>query len=160
MSDLDPPADEHRDEPGVPKRDAGEPAYDPERARSEKSFGNISERHWSRARKDLHEQELAFLRERSRAPGVAEGGADRNMYCMECPGVIPLQYDQRAPADRTRVEHCPHCGAKLDANVRMMFNWVEMDQPPDSDAMAILPFAVGLVVILMLLFLGGYVLFG
>jgi uncharacterized membrane protein len=42
----------------------------------------------------------------------------------------------------------------------MMFNSVEMDQPHDSDAMAILPFAVGLVVILMLLFLGGYVLFG
>ena len=136
---------------GDQEQDPAEPAYDPARARGDKSIGNISDKHWSRARKELHKEEIEFLRERSHAPGVEEGGADRNHYCMECHGVIPLAYDQRKPADRELVEHCPHCGAKLDANVRMMFNWVEMDQPPDSDLMAILPFLVGGVLLVALL---------
>ena len=137
-----------------------EPSYDPKRVREEKSLGNISESHWSRSRADLHEEELEFLRQKSKAPGVAEGGSSRNHYCMECGGVLPLSYFQNQPADRSAEITCPHCGAKVDPNVRMMFNWVEIDQPPDSDAMAILPFAVGGAVILMLLFLGAFVLFG
>lgn len=122
------------------KRAAEEPAYDPERARREKSYGVADERHWAKARRGLHEEEIEFLRERSRAPGVAEGGALRNHYCMECHGVIPLEYDSRESAEATPPENCPHCGAALEGGVRMMFNWVEMDQVPGSDLRALLPF--------------------
>ncbi len=114
-----------------------------------KSFGNISEHHWSRARAGANQEAMEHLRERSRAPGVAEGGASRNHYCMECHGVLPLAYDQRAPADEAHVERCPHCGAKVDPRVRAMFNWVEIDQPPRSDLHALLPIlAIGFLALL------------
>ncbi len=131
----------------------GEGPYDPLRARSEKSLGHVSDEHWLRTRKELHGEEIEFLRERSKAPGVAEGGADRNHYCMSCHGVIPLAYDQRQPVERGADERCPHCGAQLEGNVRMMFNWVEMDQPHDSDLRAILPrvlLVVGVVGVLLI----------
>lgn len=100
------------------------------------SWGNISERHWSRARRGKNHEQLEYYRERSRAPGVAEGGADRNFYCMECDGVIPFD---GAP------ERCPHCGAAVDENVKRYFNWVEIAEPGGSDARALLPFfAAGL----------------
>ncbi len=113
------------------------------------SFGNMSEHHWSRARRDKNAEAMAYLRERSQAPGVAEGGAERNHYCMQCQGVIPLQYDQRSPADELP-GNCPHCGAELDARVRAMFNWVEIDQPPRGDA----KLALGLAAALLLLLAG------
>lgn len=100
------------------------------------SWGNIGEHHWTRAREGMNEEALEYYRERSKAPGVREGGGLRNHYCMHCNGVIPLEYDQRAPASETP-EHCPHCGAELDARVRAMFNWVEIDQPPASDLKAL-----------------------
>lgn len=117
-------------------------SYDPERVRTEKSFGVSDERHWAKARKELHQEELEFLREKSHAPGVAEGGALRNHYCMECNGVIPLEYDSRESAEAIPPEHCPHCGAALEGGIRMMFNWVEMDQVPGSDLRALLPFMI------------------
>ena len=102
---------------------------------------------WPRARAGRNREAVEFYRERSRAPGVAEGGAERNHYCMSCNGVIPLQYDQREPASGPP-EHCPHCGVQLDERVRAMFNWVEIDQVSGSDAKAILPFLLlGLIVI-------------
>jgi hypothetical protein len=97
-----------------------------------KSYGPMGEHHWSRARKDKNAEALGHLRARSRAPGVAEGGAERNHYCMRCNGVIPLAYDQREPASAD-AGTCPHCGVELDARVRAMFNWVEIDQPPRQD---------------------------
>ncbi|HVS20025.1 MAG TPA: hypothetical protein VMT18_15580 [Planctomycetota bacterium] len=104
------------------------------------SWGNISERHWSRARKGAHGEQIEYYRERSRAPGVAEGGAERNFYCMECDGVIPFD---AAP------EHCPHCGVAIDERVKRYFNWVEIAEPGSSDARALLPlFAAGLLVVL------------
>ena len=104
------------------------------------SWGNISERHWSRARREMNQEALDYYRERSRAPGVAEGGAERNFYCMECDGVIPFE---GAP------ERCPHCGAALDENVKRYFNWVEIAEPGASDARALLPlFAAGLLLVL------------
>lgn len=126
------------EEPQSPKRKS----YDPERVRTEKSFGVDDDSHWSKARKELHAEEIEFLRERSQAPGVAEGGALRNHYCMNCNGVIPLEYDSSESAEALPIEHCPHCGAKLEGGVRMMFNWVEMDQVPGSDLRALLPFIV------------------
>jgi hypothetical protein len=112
------------------------------------SWGPISEHHWSRARRGMNEEALEHYRERSKAPGVAEGGALRNHYCMQCHGVIPLEYDSRVAAG-AELLHCPHCGAELDARVREMFNWVEIDQVPGSDLRAILPLAViGLLVAL------------
>lgn len=107
-----------------------------------KSFGNMSERHWSRARKDANPEALEYYRQRSRAPGVAEGGAERNFYCMQCDGVIPHSPPR---------ESCPHCGATLDESVKRYFNWVEMNDPPKSDAQALLPFFLGALVILALL---------
>jgi len=94
----------------------------------------------------MNEEALEHYRQRSKAPGVAEGGALRNHYCMQCKGVIPLTYDSRVAASKETL-HCPHCGAKLEGRVREMFNWVETDQVPDSDFRAILPLAVvGLVI--------------
>ncbi|MAG62833.1 hypothetical protein CMO84_04860, partial [Candidatus Woesearchaeota archaeon] len=55
-----------------------------------KSFGNIGDDHWTRTRKDANPEDIEYLRERSKAPGVAEGGESRNFYCMECEGVIPF----------------------------------------------------------------------
>jgi hypothetical protein len=138
-------------EDGSGRSDDAEPskAYDPQRARTEKSLGNISDEHWSRARKELHREEIEFLRERSQAPGVEGGGADRNHYCMECHGVIALAYDQREPSEGSSLEHCPHCGAELDTNVRMMFNWVEMDQPHGSDLRAIVPILAGVALLVV-----------
>jgi hypothetical protein len=107
-----------------------------------KSFGNMSEAHWSRARKDSNPEAMEYLRGRSRAPGVAEGGAERNFYCMQCDGVIP-----HAPVRET----CPHCGASLDESVRRYFNWVEMNDPPKSDLRALLPPLLGGIVLLALL---------
>lgn len=95
------------------------------------SWGNMSERHWSRARKGAHREQLDYYRERSRAPGVAGGGAERNFYCMECDGVVPFD---GAP------ERCPHCGAAIDEHVKRYFNWVEIAEPGGSDARALLPF--------------------
>jgi hypothetical protein len=85
---------------------------------------------------------------------VAEGGAERNHYCMSCNGVIPLQYDQREPASGPP-QHCPHCGVELDERVRAMFNWVEIDQVPGSDLRALL---VPALVVLALLAVGVVVL--
>ena len=107
-----------------------------------KSFGNMSEAHWSRARKDLNPEALEYLRSRSQAPGVAEGGAERNFYCMQCSGVIPY-----APPR----ESCPHCGVTLDESVKRYFNWVEMNDPPRSDLRALWPFFLGGLVVLVLL---------
>jgi len=101
---------------------------------SRPSWGNISDAHWSRARKDSNQEALAYYRERSHAPGVREGGEERNFYCMECDGVIP--YD---PATRA----CPHCGATLDAKARRYFNWVEINEPAESDLRALLPLLLG-----------------
>ncbi len=94
------------------------------------SFGNMSEHHWSRARADSNQEALEYYRKRSKAPGVAEGGAERNFYCMSCDGVIP--HDTQAAV-------CPHCGAALEGSVKRYFNWVEMNDPPKSDLRALLP---------------------
>jgi hypothetical protein len=109
------------------------------------SWGNISEHHWSRARRGANEEALEYYRARSRAPGVAEGGAERNFYCMECDGVIP-----HSPP----VERCPHCGAALDDSVRRYFNWVEIDRPVESDLRALLPLLLAVLVVLVALALG------
>ena len=94
------------------------------------SVGNMGPDHWSRARAGENEEALAYYRERSRAPGVAEGGAERNHYCMHCAGVIPFD-----PA----ITHCPHCQKEFEGGVKRYFNWVEMNDPPRSDLRALLP---------------------
>lgn len=96
------------------------------------SWGPMSERHWSRARADSNREALEYYRQRSRAPGVAEGGAERNFYCMKCDGVIA--YTQGGGA-------CPHCGAAFDENVKRYFNWVEINEPPPSDFLPLLKLA-------------------
>ena len=103
-------------------------------AEEPKSFGNMSDRHWSRARAGTNEEALEYYRERSHAPGVEEGGGPRNFYCMHCDGVIPSD----PPVDR-----CPHCGGEISGVARRYFNWVELDQPVKSDFRSLLPFAVG-----------------
>jgi hypothetical protein len=104
----------------------GTPSGDP----GGKSYGNISDRHWSRSRSEANREALEYYRSRSRAPGVREGGAERNFYCMACDGVIP--HDGAAAA-------CPHCGEPLDEAVRRYFNWVEVDRRTKSDFRAVLP---------------------
>ncbi len=110
------------------------------------SWGNISPRHWSKARSDMNKETLEYLRERSRAPGVEDGGSHRNSYCMECNGVLPLEYDSRVPGERETPDECPHCGVKIEGRVQAMFNWVEIDQVHGSDAKVILPLLAALVV--------------
>jgi hypothetical protein len=83
---------------------------------------------------------IEYYRQRSKAPGVAEGGAERNFYCMKCDGVIPFD---GAP------ESCPHCGEPIDEHVKRYFNWVEINEPPQSDVKALLPWiALGGLVVL------------
>lgn len=88
------------------------------------SYGPMSDAHWSRARAEHNREALDYYRQRSKAPGVAEGGGARNFYCMRCDGVIPFDLVG---------EKCPHCGAELDENVKRYFNWVEINEPPASD---------------------------
>jgi hypothetical protein len=103
------------------------------------SFGNMSDAHWSRARAGTNAEALEYYRERSHAPGVKEGGGPRNFYCMRCDGVIPHE-----PAP----EKCPHCGEPTAEAARRYFNWVEINEPPRSDARAVLgPILIGLVVV-------------
>jgi hypothetical protein len=110
---------------------------------SEKSFGNMSEHHWSRARAGANEEALEYYRERSRAPGVASGGAERNYYCMKCDGVIAFDF---------AAEACPHCGEPLSGMSKRYFNWVEINEPARSDFKALLPFiVVGLLVLALVL---------
>jgi hypothetical protein len=99
---------------------------------------------------DQRREDLEYYRERSEAPGVREGGGERNHYCLSCNGLIPLHYDRRQPA-ASEIEACPHCGAELDPRVRAMFNWVEIDQVPASDFRALLPWMLGLLVLVIAL---------
>jgi hypothetical protein len=126
-------------------RPEDERARDAPPAGAEKSFGNMSNRHWSRARAGTNEEALAYYRERSRAPGVEAGGAERNFYCMKCDGVIPFEFDGA---------RCPHCGESLEGMAKRYFNWVEINEPTRSDFKALLPFLLGgAVVLLVVLFL-------
>jgi hypothetical protein len=121
-------------EDSAPRPPSGDSPSQPE-----KSFGNMSERHWSRARDGANAEAIDYYRERSKAPGVAEGGGSRNMYCMRCDGVIPLG---------DAVESCPHCGVALEGEAKRFFNWVELDRAPKSDLRALWPFfAIGVVVL-------------
>lgn len=113
-----------------------DPVTDPDEAKP-KSYGNISEHHWSRARSGENQEALEYYRQRSHAPGVESGGGARNHYCMQCDGVIPMEHLE---SGATQV--CPHCGAALDEHVKRYFNWVEIDEPPASDLRALLPFLV------------------
>mgnify|MGYP007114446590 CR=1 FL=1 len=118
----------------------------------------LGEEHWSRARAGENEEALEYYRGRNKAPGVAEGGGARNHYCFECDGVIELEYDSREPAPKLPTL-CPHCGVKLEGGARRMFNWVEIDQPPASDARALLLPALSALGLLALVILGAYALF-
>ena len=124
-------------------------------SRKGKSVGSWSyddERHWSKRRKGKNPEAMEYYKRRSKAPGVEEGGGVRAQYCHECDGVIPLEYDQRKPADTSEVQRCPHCGAEVDPRIRRMFNWVEIDQPPPSDLAVVLPWlGLALVVVMLVL---------
>ncbi|MAF66806.1 MAG: hypothetical protein CMJ84_14255 [Planctomycetes bacterium] len=117
---------------------------DPSDADATPSRTPAEEARW-RAR--TNHEAVEYYRERSRAPGVAEGGGTRNHYCMECDGVIPLD----GGGDRVR---CPHCGATLAGEAQRFFNWVELDRPPRSDARALAPLALGGLLLLAVLVLG------
>ncbi len=97
----------------------------------------MGEDHWTRTRAQANSEDIEYLRGRSGAPGVAEGGEERNFYCMECEGVIPF-----VEGDTT----CPHCGHKVEGASRRYFNWVEIDTPPSSDVAAILPWALAILI--------------
>ncbi len=84
-----------------------------------KSYGNMSDQHWSKTRGERNAEAIDYYRQRSRAPGVKEGGEARNFYCMECDGVVPHDHEQAT---------CPHCGAPLEGQVKRYFD--EMYLPP------------------------------
>ena len=115
----------------------------------EKSYGNMSEHHWSKTRGERNREALDYYRERSKAPGVADGGDARNFYCMECDGVIPWDGFEGSP--------CPHCGAETEGSARRYFNWVEIDRPPESDRTALF-LAAGIVILVILGAIGVLVL--
>ena len=121
-----------------------EPVRDPQTGlfKPPKSYGGeVDEHHWSRGRSERNEEALEYYRERSQAPGVAEGGGARNFYCMECDGVIPHDRDDGA---------CPHCGAQLEGKTRRYFNWVEIDRPVESDFAALARVGTPVLVVLVL----------
>ena len=119
----------------------------PEKEPSTERPDPLGEDHWTKTRAGENEEALEYYRERSKAPGVEEGGGARNHYCFECAGVIELEYDSREPAPKMP-ETCPHCGAKLEGGARRMFNWVEIDQVPSGDARALLVPVIGGLLIL------------
>jgi len=88
----------------------------------------MSEHHWSKTRGERNRDAIDYYRERSKAPGVAEGGDARNFYCMECDGVIPW--------DDFTGDSCPHCGSVIAGSARRYFNWVEIDRTPSADRTA------------------------
>lgn len=104
----------------------------------------MSDRHWSRAREGTNKEAVDYYRERSHAPGVAEGGGARNMYCMQCDGVIPIAHQPVQP-----LEVCPHCQAPLEGDVKRYFNWVEIDRAPASDMRALRPLFLSVFVIVV-----------
>jgi hypothetical protein len=115
---------------------------EPPKPAPEKSFGNMSEQHWSRARAGTNAEALDYYRQRSHAPGVEAGGAERNFYCMQCDGVIPFDFAGAS---------CPHCGVALEGMAKRYFNWVEINEPARSDFKALLPFLVGGALLLALI---------
>lgn len=130
--------------PETPPPVPGEPSRpDPERP------GILPDDHWSKTRDERNAEALDYLRERSKAAGVADGGTERNAYCMECHGVIPLHYDRRIPKNERPDLVCPHCGAVQEGRVRAMFNWVETDEVPESDLGALLPWILLIAVLLI-----------
>ncbi len=114
------------------RSDGESPRADSNRARSD---GESPRADSNRARAGRNREALEYYRSRSRAPGVASGGTERNFYCMECDGVIPF--------DAARTE-CPHCGAQVDPRVRRYFNWVEINETPRGDARFVLLCLLGL----------------
>jgi hypothetical protein len=62
---------------------------------------------------------------------------------MDCDGVIP--------SDPPATE-CPHCGVPIQGEVRRYFNWVEIDSPPTSDWLALRPYFLLALLILVSLF--------
>lgn len=131
-----------------------QPPDDPgdiENLRARKSVGRITDEHWSVARKDMNAEALEYYRQRDLAPGVAENDAPRAHYCLECDGVLPLEYDSRKPPTKGQAQVCPHCGAELPDRVRRMFNWVEIDQVHGSDLAALLPWFLGAAAIVIAL---------
>ena len=118
----------------------------------------LGEEHWSKARAGENEEALEYYRGRNKAPGVADGGGARNHYCFECDRVIELEYDSREPAPKLPSQ-CPHCGVKLEGGALRMFNWVEIDQPPASDARALLIPAFYALLLLGIALLGAYLFF-
>lgn len=107
-----------------------------------KSYGNMSEDHWSRTREAVNAESLEYYRGRNHAPGVEEGGTARNFYCMECDGVVPW--------DDFKGDRCPHCGAAIEGSARRYFNWVEIDRVPPRDRTA-LALAAGFVLVILAL---------
>ena len=105
-----------------------------------KSFGNMSEHHWSKTRGARNAEAIDYYRQRSKAPGVADGGDARNFYCMECDGVIPW--------DDFEGDACPHCHAPIEGSARRYFNWVEIDRVPGPDRTAML-LATGIAVVVL-----------
>jgi len=105
-----------------------------------KSYGNMSDDHWSRTRDAVNAEALDYYRQRNHAPGVEGGGEARNFYCMECDGVVPW--------DDFQGDRCPHCGAAIEGAARRYFNWVEIDRVPARDRTALL-LAGGLVLVLV-----------
>jgi hypothetical protein len=135
---AEPPPPRTADEPAPSGADRGprrrgEPRADGYTEKA--SWGAISERHWTRTRAAHNREALEYYRRRSRAPGVAAGGAHRNYYCMKCDGVIPY-YEEH--------ERCPHCGEAIERTVRRYFNWVETDFPRRSDLRSLWPWALAL----------------
>ena len=124
----------------------------------EKGTAPLGEDHWSKARAGENQEALDYYRERSKAPGVEAGGGLRNHYCFECDGVIELTYDSRVPAPKLPTT-CPHCGAKIEGGARRMFNWVELDQSPPSDARALLLPALGGLLLIAAIAAAAYQLF-
>jgi len=144
---MEPHTSTHGPNDDGPSHADGAPRPGDEATTDERSFGNMGPRHWSRARAGTNTEALDYYRERSRAPGVAEGGAERNFYCMNCAGVIPHD----PPADA-----CPHCGTDLSGVAKRYFNWVEINDPPASDARAVLGVALAAFAVLALVAAGLY----
>ena len=133
--------------PSVRRPDAGVANLGlmPPSDKPKKSYGNMSEHHWSKTRGERNKEAIDYYRERSKAPGVAEGGEARNFYCMACDGVVPFDHEE---------EGCPHCGEPIEGRTRRYFNWVEIDEAPSSDLKALMPYFLGALVIFVLVVWG------
>ena len=105
----------------------------PNGSSSQRSYGNMSEHHWSKTRGERNREAIDYYRERSRAPGVEEGGGPRTSTAWTATGSSPTTRGSARARTVARSSTARSGGTST--------GW-EIDRPPASDLRALLPWMV------------------